>query len=674
MENILLHSFQTPFESAPFEQIDENTYGETMIQLMNQAREEIKQIVDDTTTPNFTNTIESLEKAGRQLNIVSTIFFNLHSAETNDVLEKIAEEVSPLLSEFSNDIMLNDALFHKVKLVYENADRSSLNEEQIRLLDKTYKGFTKNGALLNDAEKTELRKIDQELSTLTIKFSQNVLAETNAFSLHITDEADLEGLPASIKAMAAAEAKERNLEGWIFTLQFPSLSPFLKYSANRELRKQMHLAAGQKAFKANEFNNESNIKRIVELRAERAKLLGYQHHADFVLADRMAKSPEEVNTFLQDLLTKAKPSALKEMEGLKAFAAQDGLTSLMPYDHAYYAEKWREAQYDFSEEVLKPYFELDKVLKAAFDVAEKLYGLTFVLRNDIEKYNPEIDVYEVLEHGNYKALLYTDFFPRKGKRPGAWMTSFKGQYKDENGNRRPHISIVCNFSRPVGDTPSLLTFMEVTTLFHEFGHALHGMLADTQYESLSGTNVFWDFVELPSQFMENYCYDKTFLQSFAKHYETGEVLPEVWIDRLVASANFMQGYQTLRQLGFGILDMAYHSNQFAATNTIETFEAEILAETQLYPKVEGVALSPSFSHIFAGGYAAGYYSYKWAEILDADAYAYFQEKGIFNPEVAQAFKVLLSSGATKDPMDLYVAFRGRKPTNEALLKRAGLLS
>lgn len=673
MENILLHHFQTPFESAPFEQIDENTYGVVMMQLMDQARAEINAIVDNAAQPTFENTIETLEKAGRQLNVVSTIFFNLHSAETNDVLEKIAEEVSPLLSDFSNDIMLNAALFAKVKSVFENTDLATLSEEQSRLLSKTYKGFTKNGALLNEDDKQTLRQIDQELSMLTIKFSQNVLAETNAYTLHLTDEADLVGLPDSIKAMAEAEAKARNLEGWMFTLQYPSLTPFLKYSAHRELRKQMHLAAGQKAFKANEFNNEAHIKRIVALRSQRAQVLGYKHHADFVLEERMAKSPDEVNSFLQDLLAKATPAAHKEMDGLKAFAAQDGIETLMPYDHAFYAEKWREAQYDFSEEVLKPYFELDKVLKAAFDVSEKLYGLTFVLRNDIEKYNPEIEVYEVLENGVYKALLYTDFFPRKGKRPGAWMTSFKGQYIDDQGNHRPHISIVCNFSRPVGDAPSLLTFMEVTTLFHEFGHALHGMLANTHYESLSGTNVFWDFVELPSQFMENYCYDKTFLQSFAKHYQTGEVLPEEWIDRLVASANFMQGYQTMRQLGFGILDMAYHSNQFTDQHAVEAFETQILANTQLYPKVDGVALSPSFSHIFAGGYAAGYYSYKWAEILDADAYAYFQEKGIFNPEVAQAFKILLSSGATKDPMDLYIAFRGRKPTNEALLKRAGLL-
>ena len=672
MSNILLKPFETKFESVPFEQIKNEDYQPAILQGIEDAKKEIDQIVNNTEKPTFENTLEALEHVGRQLNRVTEAFFNITSAETNDYLEKVQEEVSPILAEYGNDITLNEGLFKRVKAVFEKVDESELSKESFRLLDKTYKSFTRNGALLNDADKEILRSIDKELSSLKVKFSQNVLQETNAFFMHITDEDEMEGIPDSIKEQAKEEALKRKLEGWVVTLQYPSLVPFLTYAKNRERRKELHLANGKKAYKANEFNNEAVVKSIVQLRDQRAKLLGFENHAAFVLEERMASKPDVVFDFLNDLLHKAKPFAGKDIEALKPLALKDGIDTIMPYDHAYYAEKLREEKFDFSEEVLKPYFPLNQVLHAAFDAAEKLYGLTFKEISDIQKYHNEVTVYEVLENGNHKALLYTDWHPRDGKRAGAWMTSFKGQYKSNGENHRPHISIVCNFSRPSGEVPSLLTFNEATTLFHEFGHALHGMMADTVYESLSGTNVYWDFVELPSQFMENYCYEKDFLATFSKHYKTGELLPMEQIDKIVASANYMEGYQTMRQLSFGLLDMAYHTGKMEPEDTIEGFEKSVTKETQLYPTIEGIAQTPSFSHIFPGGYSSGYYSYKWSEVLDADAFAYFKEKGIFDAETAAKFKTLLSKGGTEDPMDLYMAFRGRKPSVDALLERAGI--
>lgn len=672
MSNILLKPFETQFESVPFEQIKNEDYQPAILHGIEDAKKEIDAIVNNPEAPTFENTLEALEHVGKQLNRVTEAFFNITSAETNDYLEKVQEEVSPVLAEYGNDITLNEGLFKRVKAVYEQTDKSHLSPEAFRLLDKTYKSFTRNGALLNDADKETLRAIDKELAGLKVKFSQNVLQETNAFIMHITNENELEGIPDSIKAQAKEEAVKRKLEGWVITLQYPSLVPFLTYAKNRERRKELYIANGKKAFKANEYNNEQTIKSIVQLRDQRARLLGFDTHAAFVLEERMASKPDTVFDFLNDLLQKAKPYAGKDIEALKPLAAKDGIEAMMPYDHAYYAEKLREEKFDFSEEELKPYFPLNQVLHAAFDAAEKLYGLTFEERNDIQKYHEEVTVYEVLENGKHKALLYTDWHPRDGKRAGAWMTSFKGQYKTNGIDHRPHISIACNFSRPNGKVPSLLTFNEVTTLFHEFGHALHGMMADTVYESLSGTNVYWDFVELPSQFMENYCYQKDFLATFAKHYKTGELLPMEQIDKIVASANYMEGYQTMRQLSFGLLDMAYHTGKFKPADSIEGFEKQITKETQLYPTVEGVAQSPSFSHIFPGGYSSGYYSYKWSEVLDADAFAYFKEEGIFNTEIASKFKTLLSKGGTEDPMDLYIAFRGRKPNVDALLERAGI--
>jgi len=672
MSNPLLKSFDTPFQSVPFKDIRQEDFKPAILEGIERAKNEIEKIINNAGGPTFHNTIVALERVGKQLQIVSETFFNLNSAETNDSLQQLAQEISPLLAEYSNDIMLDEVLFQRVKAAFERIEKDSLSVEEYRLLDKTYKSFTRNGALLTDAEKEKLRTIDMELSTLKVKFSQNVLHETNNYFLHLTDRTQLAGIPASIVTAAKEEATKRGLAGWVFTLQYPSFVPFMKYAANRELRKELYLASSRRAFQENEYNNEKNVKEIVKLRQERAQLLGFESHADFVLEERMAGNPQNVDRFLRDLLTKAKPFAIREVEGLSQLAKKDGIDKMMPYDHAYYAEKLREAKFNFSDESLKPYFPLHQVLEAAFEAARRLYGLKFSIREDIQKYHDEVTVYEVSEDGAHKALLYTDWHPREGKRAGAWMTSYRGQSIIDGKNMRPHISVVCNFSRPSGDTPSLLTFNEVTTLFHEFGHALHGIMANTVFESLSGTHVYWDFVELPSQFMENFCYDKDFLSTFARHYKTGEILPLEEVDKIVASSNFMEGYQTLRQLSFGLLDMAFHTNQLKVTDSVEEFEKKVIEETQLYPTVERSAMSPSFSHIFPGGYSAGYYSYKWAEVLDADAFDYFRETGIFNTETAYKFKTLLSMGGTIDPMELYVDFRGRKPTVDALLKRAGL--
>lgn len=671
----LVEKFNTPYESIPFENIKQEDFKPAIEQAIEDAKNEINEIVQNTDPPNFVNTIVALENVGKKLTIISSTFFNLNSAETNDYLQSLAEEISPMLTEYANDIILNEQLFEKIKIVYDTTLKSKLSQEEVRLLDKTYKDFSKNGALLSSEDKNNLRQISNELAILSVKFGQNVLKETNDYFLHISENKDMEGIPESIKEMAKQEAETRNLKGWVFTLHYPSYVPFITYSANRELRKEIYTAYMQRACKDNEYNNEDIIHKIVELRSKKAKLLGFKTYADLILQERMASAPKLVYDFLYDLLHKAKPFAQKEIQDLKNIASRDGITEMMPYDHAYYAEKLRQEKFSFSEEELKPYFPLHQVLNAAFDVAKKLYGLTFIEREDIQKYHSEVKVYEVFnDKGKHQALLYTDFFPREGKRAGAWMTSYKGQFKTLSDNIRPHISIVCNFSRPNGEIPSLLTFSEVTTLFHEFGHALHGILANTTFESLSGTNVYWDFVELPSQFMENYVFEKEFLKTFALHYQKGDMLDEEKIDKIVASANFMQGYQTLRQIGLGLLDMAYHTDELTSDQGIEDFEVEKIKETQLYPHIKNTCISTSFSHIFQGGYAAGYYSYKWAEVLDADAFDYFKERGIFDKETASKFESLISKGGTEDPMELYISFRGRRPQSEALLKRAGLLA
>lgn len=675
MANPLLEKFETPFESAPFSKIKNEDYKPAFIQAIEEAKAEIDAITANPEAPTFANTIEAMELSGEKLGRISSIFFNLNSAETNDEIQEIAQEVSPLLSEFGNDVRLNQDLFERIKVVYNQKESLNLTDEQAYLLEKKYKGFSRNGANLNEEDKNKLREIDKQLAMLSLQFGQNVLAETNAYELIITDENDLKGLPQYAIDQAKADAEQKNHEGWLITLQAPSYIPFMQYAENRELREKLFRANGVKAYQNNEFNNEENVKNIVKLRHKRAKILGYKTHADYVLEERMAKTPTTVLDFLNDLLTKAKPFAEKENEELTAFAKEtDGIETLQRWDHAYYAEKLKQKKFSLSDEELKPYFQLENVIQGAFDVATKLYGITFKEIHNIDKYNDEVTTYEVLDKNDaFLSLLYADFFPRAGKRPGAWMTSYR-EASNVNGNtKRPHVSIVCNFTKPTKDTPSLLTFQEVTTLFHEFGHALHGMLPNTTYESLSGTNVYWDFVELPSQFYENFCYEPEALKLFAKHYQTGEIIPQELIEKVKASSSFMEGYQTVRQLSFGLLDIAYHANDLAEINDLQQFEKETFKQTELYPEIDKNMMSTSFSHIFQGGYSSGYYSYKWAEVLDADAFAFFQETGIFNPETAQKFYKLLSSGGTVEPMKLYEEFRGHKPTADALLKRAGLV-
>lgn len=669
MQNPLLENFNTQHRSAPFNEIREEHFLPAFQELIKISEKEIDDIVENKEEPSFENVIEALAYSGEKLDVVSSIFFNLNSAETNDEIQKIAQEVSPLLTEFSAKISQNEKLFSKIKKVYEEQQKYHLNEEQKMLLSETYKGFVRSGALLNETDKEKFKEISIELSKKSLQFGQNVLAETNNYFKHITYEKDLAGIPQAILQQYREDAKERNLEGFVVTLQYPSYIPFMTYAENRELRKELALANGKKSFSNNEFDNQNLIKEIITLKQEKAQLLGYKNYAEYVLEERMAKSPDQVTSFLNELLEKAKPYAEKEIEELKTLAKADGIEEMQSYDHAFYAEKLRKQKFDIDDEELKPYFQLEKVQEAVFGLAKKLFGLDFVESTEIQKYHEEVKTYEIFENGVFKALLYVDYFPRKGKRAGAWMTSFKNQFRKNGENSRPHISVVCNFSKPTSETPSLLTFQEVTTLFHEFGHALHGVLADTTYPNLSGTSVKWDFVELPSQFLENFCYEPEFLKTFAKHYKTGEVLPDEKIQKISDSKNFMEGYQTLRQLGFGLLDMAYHSNA-DKVGDIKTFETEETKATNLYPSNPETAMSTSFSHIFQGGYSAGYYSYKWAEVLDADAFQYFKENGIFNPEIAAKYKVLLSSGGTKDPMELYKNFRGSEPKVESLLKRA----
>lgn len=670
--NPLLQSYNT----APFSKIENKHFLPAITKLIEETKAEIDAITSNSDAPTFENTIEALEFSGEKLDRATSIFFNLNSAETNDEIQKLAQEISPMLTEFGNDMLLNEALFERVKAVYNQKNTLDLNEEQQMLLDKKYKGFSRNGANLSEEKKKKLRKIDTELSKLKLTFGENVLAETNKFELHITDEKDLSGLPEGVIEAASQTAEEKGKEGWVFTLDYPSYVPFLTYADNRELRKKMAIAFGAKGFNNDEFDNQKNVLQIAQLRHKRANLLGYKSHAHFVLEERMAETPEKVKSFLNELLEKAKPAATKEFEELTAFAKElDGIDHLEKWDGAYYSEKLKQKLFNLDDEKLKPYFELKNVINGVFTVAQKLYGLHFKEVQNIDKYHPEVKTYEVKgDEGELVALFYADFHPRPGKRNGAWMTSYKPQQIKNGTNERPHISNVCNFTKPTASKPSLLTFNEVTTLFHEFGHALHGMLANTQYPSLSGTSVYWDFVELPSQILENWCYEKETLELFATHYKTGEVIPMEYVEKIKESATFLEGMATLRQLSFGMLDMAWHSQDPSGINDVKAFEVAAFEDTQLYPDVKENCMSTSFSHIFQGGYSAGYYSYKWAEVLDADAFAYFQQEGIFSKKVADKFKnFVLSQGGTMDPMELYIKFRGQKPDPEALLKRAGLL-
>lgn len=674
--NILNTIFNTPYNTAPFSKVKTEDYLPAFKTAINKAKTEIDAIASNTETPTFKNTIAALDYAGEELDRISSIFFNLNSAETNDEIQKIAQDVSPLLSEFSNDITLNEDLFKRVKAVYETKNSLELSTEQHTLLDKKYKSFSRNGANLPADKKEKLRAIDKELSQLKLKFGEHVLAETNAFEMHLTDESEVSGLPEGAKEAAKQLAESKDKDGYIITLDYPSYIPFMTYADRRDLREKLSKAAGSKGFKNNDLDNQDIVLKIARLRFERAKLLGYETHANFVLEERMAETPEKVTAFLNELLEKAKPAAESEFKDLEAFAKDlDDIDQLQKWDSAYYAEKLKQKLFNIDDEQLKPYFKLDNVIDGAFTVAEKLFGLHFEKIDTIDNYHEEVLTYKVTDtDGELVSIFYADFFPRAGKRNGAWMTSYKPQMIKNGINERPHISIVCNFTKPTKSKPSLLTFNEVITLFHEFGHALHGMLANTTYPSLSGTSVYWDFVELPSQILENWCYEEAALELFATHYDTGEVIPMELVKKIKASSTFHEGMQTLRQLSFGLLDMAWHSIDPSTIKDVKQHEIEAFGDTSLYPDVAENCMSTSFAHIFQGGYSSGYYSYKWAEVLDADAFEYFKEEGIFNTTVAEKFKTfILSQGGTEHPMTLYKKFRGQEPKPEALLRRAGLL-
>ena len=672
MENSLLHPFDTPHQSIPFSTIRPEHFIPALKENIKNALAAIDEVVHQHAPPTFENTVEAMQNVGELLERNSSILFNLNSAETSDAIQEVTQQASPLLTQFQNDVRLNQALFERIKTIYENQEKENLSLEQQTLLEKEFKGFARNGALLAEDEKHILREIDTEKAQLGLTFGENVLSDTQAFELHITEEKELKGLPDQVKEMAAETAQSINKEGWIFTLDYPSYVPLMTYAENRSLREKMSLAFGQRGFQTNDNNNTAIILRLIELRKKRAQLLGYDSHAAFVLEERMATSEENVKNFLEDLYQKAYPAAKGEWKAMEDFAAEQlELSPLEKWDTAYVSEKLKQAQLELDEQQLKPYFPLEKVQAGVFEIAGKLYGLRFEKNDKLEGYHPEVEVYEVFDRqGDFYALLYTDFFPRPGKRNGAWMTSYRGQKKDQ----RPHISMVCNFSKPTASTPSLLTFQEVTTLFHEFGHALHGMLANTTYGGLSGTNVFWDFVELPSQIMENWCYEKDALELFARHYQTDEVIPMEYIQKIKKAAHFQQGLQTLRQLGFGFLDLSYHGAQATDIQDIKKHETAILDRVQFLADYPESCSSTAFSHIFQGGYSAGYYSYKWAEVLDADAFELFLEKGIFDTETSRSFEEnILSKGGTEHPMTLYKRFRGKAPDPNALLKRAGLV-
>jgi len=651
--------FQTPYNAAPFSRFTPTDYLPAIEKAIAESLAQINSITQNPEPATFKNTIEALAYTGLELDRLTAMFFNLNSAETNDALQAEAQRISPLLTDYGNDIRLNEALFKRVKTVYDQRENLSLTAEQQTLLEKTYKSFTRNGANLSLDDKGRLRKIDKELATLKLKFSENVLAETQHYQWVITDKNTLSGLPDFVLEMLAQEAKKRNVQGWVITLDLPVYTAVMKYADNRDLRQKLFTNYHSRCAGESAYNNETNVLHIAQLRQARASLLGYPNYATFALEERMAGTPEKVIAFLNEQLAKDKPQAIKELEELKTFS---GLTDFQQWDFAYYAEKLKQEHYQIDDSLLKPYLALDKAVEGMFAVAHKLYGLHFTLTEEVEKYHPEVQTYKVTdENGNYLALFYTDFFPRAGKRNGAWMTSYKEQYRDEQGNdSRPHISIVCNFTRPTDTAPSLLIFSELTTLFHEFGHALHGMLSKVTYPSLSGTNVARDFVELPSQLMENWCYEEETLRLFATHYQTGEPLPIEWVKKVKAVEDFMKGILNVRQLNFGFLDMEWHTYpHLERLENVRTFEQIVTKATQLYPPIDVMCISPAFSHIFSGGYAAGYYSYKWSEALEEDALEIFKEAGFFNKTVATRFrKEILERGSSEKESILYKRFRG----------------
>ena len=676
MNNPLLDNWKTPFETPPFNEILNLHFLPAAEEAIKIASEEVKKITDNAEPASFENTIAPLDRAGEILGRISSVLFNLNSAETSKDLQSVARDVSPLLSRFSNDITLNVKLFDRIKAVYENRNSNQLTTEQKILTENKYRNFLLGGAGLDDGQSKRFREISEEMSTLTLKFEENVLEETNSFELHLTEEAQLKGLPESLIEQAVSEAKNRNKTGWIFTLKFPSYVPFMQYSEKRELREKMFRAYSSRGFRDNEYDNKALVVRIVNLRLELARLLGFGNFAAMALGDRMADAPEKVASFLERLSEATKPAAKKDFEQVLQFAREAGHTdSLERWDWAFYSEKLKKKLHDIDDEILKPYFRLEAAEKAIFDLAGKLYGIRFVLNTDIPVYHPEVKSFEVYDgDGSFLALLYTDYHPRPGKSGGAWMTSYREQRYQENIDIRPLISIVANFSRPTETRPSLLTFNELTTFLHEFGHSLHGMLSRCHYEGLSGTNVARDFVELPSQFMENYAFEKEWLNTWAVHYISGEMIPEEIITRVKDASTFNEGYACSRQVGFSFLDMAWHSVNEPEEVDIYSFEKAALERTELFPAVEGTNMSTAFSHIFAGGYAAGYYGYKWAEVLDADAFSYFTETGIFNPLTAERFrKNILEKGGSENPRELYLKFRGKEPSIEAFLIRSGLM-
>ena len=675
MKNPLLTESSAPFGAPEFDKIQNEHYLPAFEAGIAEAKAEIDAIIANEEEPTFENTIEAMEYAGGTLNKVSGIFYAVMEAHTNDQMQQIAEQISPMLTEYSMYVSLNPALFERVKAVYAKKDELGLDKDQMTLLEDNYKNFVRGGANLSDEDKAFYSKWSEELSLTTLQFSKNVLAATNAYVLNITDEADLAGLPEFVRTMAAETAAEKGLEGWAFTLDAPSYSPFLKYSENRELRRQIWTAYNTRAI-GGEFDNTEIVRKIVDLRIKIANILGYETYADYALEERMAKSKTNVSEFIMNLLEPSLPFAKKDVADVFAYARKNGFEGkrLESWDFSYWSERYQEAEYSLSAEELKPYFQLESCIDAVFGLASRLYGISFTELDNVPVYHEDVKVYEVKDaDGSHLALFYADFFPRASKRGGAWMTSFRDQSIRNGVEKRPFITIVCNFTKPTADAPALITHDELTTFLHEFGHALHGIFAEGRYPSLTGTSVSRDFVELPSQIMENWAFEPEYLNSFAKHYQTGEPIPAELIEKIVAAKNYLAGYAQVRQLHYGLLDMSWHTlTALPSEGTVE-FEAKALAPYAVLPAVEGAAFSGSFSHIFSGGYSAGYYSYKWAEVLEADAFSLFKEKGIFNTEVAASFREnILSKGGAEDEAVIYRNFRGHDPQPEALMKKLGL--
>ena len=677
-QNPFFEPFNTPHGTVPFDRIKLEHFAPAIREGISRHNREIDAITKNPEAPTFRNTIVAFEKSGALLDCVGNVFGNLLSAETNDTMQEAANELMPLMSEHSNSIFLNEQLFARIKTVYEHRADEHLNAEQAKLLEETYDAFVRNGANLQGSDKERYRELCKKLSLLSLKFSDNNLKETNKYRLLLTDEAQLSGLPESAIEAAAETARERGENGWAFTLQAPSYGPFLQYADNRELRRELYMAYNTKCTHNDEYNNFDTVKSIVNIHLELAKLMGYNNFADYNLQERMAQNSTNVYNLLNQLLEAYTPAAKAEYAEVLALAREEQGDDfeLMPWDWSYYSQKLKDRKFNLNDEMLRPYFELEHVKEGVFGLANRLYGITFKKNPDIPVYHKDVVAYDVYDKdGSFLAVFYADFHPRAGKRSGAWMTSYKGQWIDEETGEdsRPHVSIVMNFTKPTKDKPALLTFGEVETFLHEFGHSLHGMFAKTTYESLSGTNVYWDFVELPSQFMENFATEKEFLHTFARHYQTGDPIPDELVQRIIDSSNFNAAYACLRQVSFGLLDMAWYTRTTPFEGDVETYEKQAWKRAQVLPDVPGTCMSVQFSHIFAGGYSAGYYSYKWAEVLDADAFSLFKEKGIFNPETATSFREnILSKGGTEHPMTLYKRFRGKEPTIDALLKRNGI--